>query len=166
MPAHPPLSTLADAAVASNGTCHCSPEWHNFPVKDPGFDPRLYRSKTLPSMSSIRSWQNHPLWLALHLQWFYTWTSKATGNNATCTKVFSLNFWWRETKSLILPAKKKNMIFRSFALIVKNSREETSCFKYHSNIVALKNDVCGLTFSKYTKTKAHQNNAIILHMNK
>ena len=32
MPAHPPLSTLADAAVASSGTCHCYPEWHSFPV--------------------------------------------------------------------------------------------------------------------------------------
>ena len=32
MPAHPPLPTLADAAVASSGTCHCSPVWHNFPV--------------------------------------------------------------------------------------------------------------------------------------
>ena len=32
MAAHPPLSTLADAAVASSGTCHCYPEWHNFPV--------------------------------------------------------------------------------------------------------------------------------------
>ena len=32
MPAHPPLSTLAYAAVASSGTCHCYPEWHNFPV--------------------------------------------------------------------------------------------------------------------------------------
>ena len=29
--AHPPLSTLADAAVATGGTCLCSPEWH-FPV--------------------------------------------------------------------------------------------------------------------------------------
>ena len=33
MPAHPPLSTLANATVASSGTCHCYPEWHNFPVK-------------------------------------------------------------------------------------------------------------------------------------
>ena len=32
MPTHPPLSTLANAAVASSGTCHCYPEWHNFPV--------------------------------------------------------------------------------------------------------------------------------------
>ena len=34
MPAHPPLSTLADVAVASSGTHarHCYPEWHNFPV--------------------------------------------------------------------------------------------------------------------------------------
>ena len=32
MPAHYPLSTLADAAMASSGTCHCYPEWHNFPV--------------------------------------------------------------------------------------------------------------------------------------
>ena len=32
MPAHPPLSTLADATVASSGTCHCYPEWHNFHV--------------------------------------------------------------------------------------------------------------------------------------
>ena len=32
MSTHPPLSTLADAAVASNGTCHCYPEWHNFLV--------------------------------------------------------------------------------------------------------------------------------------
>ena len=30
MPAHSPLST--HAAVASSGTCHCYPEWHNFPV--------------------------------------------------------------------------------------------------------------------------------------
>ena len=33
MPTHPPLSTLADVAVASSGTCHCYPEWHNFPVQ-------------------------------------------------------------------------------------------------------------------------------------
>ena len=32
MPAHPTLSTLADTAVASNGTCHCHPELHTFPV--------------------------------------------------------------------------------------------------------------------------------------
>ena len=32
MPAHPPLSTLANAIVASSGTSHCYPEWHNFPV--------------------------------------------------------------------------------------------------------------------------------------
>ena len=32
MPAHPSLSTLADAAVASGGTCHYYPGWHNFPV--------------------------------------------------------------------------------------------------------------------------------------
>ena len=32
MPAHPPLSTLADAVVASSGICHSSPEWHYFPV--------------------------------------------------------------------------------------------------------------------------------------
>ena len=32
MPAHPPLSTLANATVASSGKCHCHPEWHNFPV--------------------------------------------------------------------------------------------------------------------------------------
>ena len=28
----PPLSTMADASMASSGTCHCYPEWHNFPV--------------------------------------------------------------------------------------------------------------------------------------
>ena len=33
MNAHPPLSTLADAAVESSGTCHCYPEWHKFLVK-------------------------------------------------------------------------------------------------------------------------------------
>ena len=32
MPAHPSLSTLANAVVASSGACHCYPEWHNFPV--------------------------------------------------------------------------------------------------------------------------------------
>ena len=32
MPAHPPLSTLANTAVASSGTCHRYPEWHNFLV--------------------------------------------------------------------------------------------------------------------------------------
>ena len=32
IPAHPHLSTLTDATVASTGTCHCSPEWHNFPL--------------------------------------------------------------------------------------------------------------------------------------
>ena len=31
IPAHP-FSTLTDAATASSGTCHCYPEWHNFPV--------------------------------------------------------------------------------------------------------------------------------------
>ena len=29
MPTHPPLPTLADVAVASSGSCHCYPEWHN-----------------------------------------------------------------------------------------------------------------------------------------
>ena len=28
----PLASTLANAAVASSGTCHCRPEWHNFLV--------------------------------------------------------------------------------------------------------------------------------------
>ena len=32
MSAHHPLSALANATVASSGTCHCYPEWHNFPV--------------------------------------------------------------------------------------------------------------------------------------
>ena len=32
MPAHPPLSSLANATVASSGACHCYPKWHNFPV--------------------------------------------------------------------------------------------------------------------------------------
>ena len=32
MPAHPPLSILANAAVKSSGTCHCYSEWRNFPV--------------------------------------------------------------------------------------------------------------------------------------
>ena len=31
-PAHPPLSTLADAAVASSGTYHCYPDWNNCPM--------------------------------------------------------------------------------------------------------------------------------------
>ena len=31
MPAHPPLFTLVDAAMASCGTCHCYPELHYFP---------------------------------------------------------------------------------------------------------------------------------------
>ena len=30
MHAPPPLATLADAAVASGGTCHCYQEWHYF----------------------------------------------------------------------------------------------------------------------------------------
>ena len=30
--AHFPPFTLADATVASSGTCHCYPEWHDFPV--------------------------------------------------------------------------------------------------------------------------------------
>ena len=35
MPAPPPpLSSLADVTMASSGTCHCHPEWHNFPVID------------------------------------------------------------------------------------------------------------------------------------
>ena len=32
MPAHHPLSTLANGAVASSDTCHCYSEWHNFPA--------------------------------------------------------------------------------------------------------------------------------------
>ena len=32
MPAPSPLSTLANAAVASSGTHHWYPEWQNFPV--------------------------------------------------------------------------------------------------------------------------------------
>ena len=35
MSAHPPFSTLADAAMASSGTYHCSPECHNFLVYCP-----------------------------------------------------------------------------------------------------------------------------------
>ena len=37
MPAPPPLSTLANAAVASSGTCQCYLKWHNFPVYTVGF---------------------------------------------------------------------------------------------------------------------------------
>ena len=33
MPADPPIATLANATLAYVcGTCHCYPEWHNFPV--------------------------------------------------------------------------------------------------------------------------------------
>ena len=32
MPAHPTLSTLANATVAQSVIRHCYPEWHNFPV--------------------------------------------------------------------------------------------------------------------------------------
>ena len=47
MPPHPPLSTLADAAVVSSGTCHCYPEWqwHNFPV---GLVTENWQSMPLP----------------------------------------------------------------------------------------------------------------------
>ena len=31
-PAHPTLSTVADATMAQSVICHCYPEWHNFPV--------------------------------------------------------------------------------------------------------------------------------------
>ena len=30
---------IPDAAVASSGTCHCYPEWHNFPVSVRSYTP-------------------------------------------------------------------------------------------------------------------------------
>ena len=68
MLARPPFPTLADAAVTSSGTCHCSPEWHNFPLYiiriqiaifnfGHKTDPVLEYCCCIPSLSNYFAWQ-------------------------------------------------------------------------------------------------------------
>ena len=52
---HPPLSILADAAMASSGTCHCSTEWHNFSVYLPATDQLHYMYHNLPVNAAFPS---------------------------------------------------------------------------------------------------------------